>query len=111
MTDTLTFKKAEIPTNTRSGRTPFHNPFVEAFPADGEALVFEVKEGRNSKEARRALRQIRTAAKMCDRTGRATFKDMPNGAVQITTWTVERIARKTTAKTTAPAKKTASAKK
>lgn len=111
---TFTFEKAEIPAKARSGRTPLPNPFKEQFPADTEALVFTVAEGRNSKEARRVLRQIRQAAKACGRTGRADFEDQPDGSLRVKAWTVAPVTRKTKVVTPAPAKapaKKAAAKK
>lgn len=90
----ITFDKTEVPTKTRSGRTPMDNPFVTEFPTgEGEALTFNVKQGRESLEARRVVRQVRQAAKACDHTGRVMMKDLDDGSVQFTVWTVERIVR------------------
>lgn len=90
----LDFKKSDIPTKTRSGRTPMENPFMEVFPSDDEALTFQLDEGRDSLAARRVLRQVRQAARACDRTGRVTMRDLPDGGVEVTVWTVGKIVRK-----------------
>jgi hypothetical protein len=91
------FSTTEIPSKTRSGRTPMDNPFIDVFPSDERALTFMIKEGRESLEARRVLRQVRQAAKAVDRTGRVAMRDMPGGAVQVTVWTVDKIVRKSRA--------------
>lgn len=102
----MEFKESTIPTTSRSGRTPLPNPFTEAFPADEKALSFVVEQGRDSVEARRAVRQVRQAARSIGRTGRIAMTDLPDGSVEFTVWTVEKITR-STAKAAAPAKATA----
>lgn len=92
-TSTIEFTKTSIPARARSGRTPLPNPFMEAFPADKEALEFTVAEGKDSVEGRRALRQIRQAAKHHDRTGRTTFEENEDGSCKVITWTVARVSR------------------
>lgn len=93
------FSTTEIPSKTRSGRTPMDNPFIDVFPSDERALTFTIKEGRESLEARRVLRQVRQAAKAVDRTGRVAMRDLPgNGGVQVTVWTVDKIVRKSRGK-------------
>jgi hypothetical protein len=111
-TSTIEFTKTSIPARARSGRTPLPNPFMEAFPADKEALEFPIPEGRDSVECRRALRQIRQAAKHHDRTGRTTFTDNEDGSVTVTTWTVPRVTRDgSPAQPVKPAAKKTAAKK
>lgn len=88
------FDTVEIPSKSRTGRHPLPNPFLEAFPSDDKALTFIVKEGRDSLEARRAIRQIRTAAHAHDRTARILAEDVKDG-FKITTWTTARQVRKT----------------
>lgn len=90
----LEFSTAEIPSKTRSGRTPMDNPFLSVFPSDSKALIFRVEEGRKSLEARRVIRQVRQAARAVDRTGRITMVDLPDGSVQFAVWTVEKIVRR-----------------
>lgn len=94
------FSTTEIPSKTRSGRTPMDNPFIDVFPSDERALTFTIKaeKGRDSLEARRVLRQVRQAAKAVDRTGRVAMLDLPGGGVQVTVWTVDKIVRKSRGK-------------
>ena len=109
----LSFESGTIPAKARIGRTPLPNPFMDRFPSDTETIVFTVEQGRNSVEARRSLRQIRQAAKACDRSGRAQMTDLPNGGVRFEAWTVARVSRKGTeapAPAKAPAKKAAAKK-
>lgn len=102
----FTFESGTIPAKARSGRTPLPNPFNDLFPSDEKTVVFTVKEGRNSKEARRVLRQIRQAAKAVDRTGRTLFTDNEDGSLRVEAWTVARVTRKPAAPA-APARKPA----
>lgn len=94
---TIEIKTTEIPATARTGRTPMPNPFIEAFPSDDKALTFVVAEGRDSREANRAIRQVRAAAKAVNRTGRIVMKDV-EGGVEFTVWTIERMTRKASQK-------------
>lgn len=89
----MEFNKTAIPTTSRSGRTPLHNPFIAQFPADDNALEFVIETGRDSLEARRAIRQVRQAARSVGRSGRVSMVDLPSGACEFTVWTVDKITR------------------
>lgn len=110
----MEFSKTEIPTASRSGRTPLPNPFVGEFPADEKALSLTLAGGRESLEVRRLTRQARQAAKAVDRTARIMLTDV-EGGVEFKVWTVEKITRQAKAtvtplrakKAAAPAKKAA----
>lgn len=95
MTD-LAFATSEIPAATKSGRTAMPNPFADHFPSDETALVVVVKEGRDSTEAKRLVRQARQAAKAVERTARVNLTDLPgNKGVEMKFWTQAQITRST----------------
>lgn len=93
MTD-LAFASTDIPETTKSGRTAMPNPFTEHFPSDDKALTVTVKEGRDSTEAKRLIRQARQAAKAVNRTARVDLTDAAKGAVTMKFWTVAQVTRK-----------------
>lgn len=102
MTD-LAFATTDIPATTKSGRTAMPNPFVDHFPSDDKALTVTVKEGRDSTEAKRLIRQARQAAKAVERTARVDLVDGPKGSVTMKFWTVDQITRNATVESEAPA--------